>query len=439
MTRSFKMNWPNSLKKWLVCGVLCVSPTFANANVVFYVNAHPDDAELFMALNLSHDIYEDPDANTIVLITTTAGDAGAGNGNSTGILPYYLARELGHANALQFLEGLTGTLQGSLFVGTDTLLLPTPINYGAIGLSTPPPNEPVYYYGSNGKKIYVYQAEMLAYNLYWINLRLPDGNFNSGDPCRGYGYASTGWQSLTYLNNQGYVNIGSSPSSSICIDPNTGKQAAFSSTIGAVDSYLQPGGGNGNSSTYTEVNLTKNDIIAVFQNIIKTFVRSAGNGQIVWANLVEQSPFNAVADHPDHQATSSLFTQALAGPAFACVNQAFFTTYINGYVSEVNPNVINPYNFTTLSSGVPGTQYGMNFGTSGTYIVSPNVVVGSSVIMNPPVAMGSEDVNILVGLWGTVNAGRNAGGQQNTWEPDHNSWVATQRVRTIPTNATCSF
>jgi hypothetical protein len=308
------MTWQNWLKKWLVCGALCVCPTFANANVVFYVNAHPDDLELFMERNLSHDIYDHPDATAVIVITTSAGDAGLGTGNGSGIAPYYLARELGHVNALQFLEGLTGTSQGSFYTGRIVEVL--------------------------GKKMY--RAQINGHPIIWYNLRLPDGGFD------GNGYETTGWQSLAKLDD------GRIPK------------------ITAVDG----------SASYT-----KAELIELFRTIIRN--ETGTGGAIVWANLVDQDSNRNPGDHSDHQATSRLFTQALAAPMFQCVNQAFFTTYVN---AQKKSN------------------------------------------------MDEADTWIQIGLWGALNQGRNAGGQQNTWDPDHNGWLGKQYYTALPFNGeVCRF
>jgi hypothetical protein len=130
---------------------------------------------------------------------------------------------------------------------------------------------------------------------------------------------------------------------------------------------------------------SKDELIKLFQDIIQMYA----NGYSVWANLVDQDGSRNPGDHADHQATSRLFTQALAKPPFQCVNQAFFTTYVN------NQKLAN---------------------------------------------MDIADLFIQIGLWGSLNAGRNAGGHQNTWDSSHNAWLGRQYYTASPFNdQVCRF
>lgn len=129
----------------------------------FYIVAHPDDIELFMARNAWTDISY-PEAKT-VFIVFTAGDAGFGTGDSGTGGSYYLAREMGHIRAIRFWSGLNG--------------LPVPdTNSDEVSIS--------------GKTLI---RKSINNKIVIYNLHLPDGN------SQGTGYASTGNQSLSLLRS----------------------------------------------------------------------------------------------------------------------------------------------------------------------------------------------------------------------------------------------
>ncbi|TCM69233.1 GlcNAc-PI de-N-acetylase [Acinetobacter calcoaceticus] len=165
------------MKNLLVGGVCLVSAFSAQANLNVYANAHGDDAALFMGQSLSHDVKSVIEAgDRIVLITTTAGDAGAGTGNGQGVAANYLARELGHSNVLQFLWGKVGA------------------NHAKIS------SETVNLAGKSVHRTQIAAAERGGY-VAWYNIRLPDGNM------QGQGYPSTGSQSLLRLDNASIAKI----------------------------------------------------------------------------------------------------------------------------------------------------------------------------------------------------------------------------------------
>ncbi len=156
----------------LVIGTLCfAAAVVAQADVVFYVNAHGDDAALFMGRSLAQNIKDSLAAgHRVILITTTAGDAGFGTGQGKGVAPNYLAREQGHSNVLQFLWGQAGS--------NDAQYRSAMVNLGT-------------------KSVYRAQlgSSQNAGDVTWYNLRLPDGNLG------GEGYPHTGSESLLKLEN----------------------------------------------------------------------------------------------------------------------------------------------------------------------------------------------------------------------------------------------
>lgn len=162
----------NALKLGLL---LCFSATTAQADIDFYVNAHGDDTALFMGRSLSQNIQAAHDAgHRVILITTTAGDAGAGSTDGVGTAPTYLAREQGFSHVLQFLWGRYGATQNKIQSQMTKIA---------------------------GKSIYRAQlgSDQHQGKIAWYNLRLPDGNL------QGQGYPSTQTQSLLRLE-QGEIH-----------------------------------------------------------------------------------------------------------------------------------------------------------------------------------------------------------------------------------------
>lgn len=297
----------------IIFAVLLSLFSSAQANVVFYINAHPDDAELFMAKSLWTDIIASPGAHKIVVITVTAGDAGYGQGNGAGVGPIYRARETGHSSAIQFLWGLNGSVIGSKFKDAQVTV--------------------------GGKRLY--RGQINNSNVIWYNLRLPDGNSD------GNGFSGTGYQSLAKLDNNQI------------------------STMTAI---------NGSAS------YTKADLLQILREIVRI---EAPGTNTVWANLPETESGNNPGDHSDHFSVSSLFQQAMADPSFSCVGKAYYSTYVN------NTLAIN---------------------------------------------MSQDELWIHVGMWGALNQGRNAKGQQNTWESSHNAWLGKQYItRRASDNRMCTF
>jgi len=89
------------MKQFLVIVLIFLQPTFifSQDQVVFFIQAHADDWQLFMSKNIEEDV----SFAKIVIITLTAGDAGHGSlpyGN--GKIPYYLAREKGAVYSSKF-------------------------------------------------------------------------------------------------------------------------------------------------------------------------------------------------------------------------------------------------------------------------------------------------------------------------------------------------
>lgn len=302
------------VKALAICGSVWLWPAAGRANVLFYVNAHADDVELFMGASLAHDIVDQPDANAVVVITTTAGDAGLGTGTGNGLAPLYLARERGHANALQFLEGLTQTPTGARYVGQMVKV------------------------GSKS----VYRAKMVGHNITWYNLRLPDGGVD------GSGFAGTGYQSLRRLLEGKISQI---------------------STVDTGQAY------------------TRADLVVLFRNLIKLHV--GAQPTVVWAHMVDQNPDSNPGDHADHQATATLFMQALSLPTFQCVNKAFYTTYVN---------------------------------------------------QNKAVNMTPAEQLMHPAMWGALNVGLSIGLQGNSWNDAHLAWINKEYAYTVVSaTSPCQF
>lgn len=154
------------VKLGILCFMVAVS---AQGNVDVYVNAHGDDTALFMGRSLTQTVKASHDAgHRVILITTTAGDAGSGSSNGGGTAPTYLARELGFTNVLQFLWGSFGATQAKISSQMTKIA---------------------------GKSVYRAQVSEHSHGGYlaWYNIRLPDGNM------QGQGYPSTNSQSLLRL------------------------------------------------------------------------------------------------------------------------------------------------------------------------------------------------------------------------------------------------
>jgi hypothetical protein len=131
-------------------------------SVSFYVVAHQDDWQLFMAKSAQTDVLNSK--NKTVFITLTAGDAGLGNGSSA-LIPYFQARENGSKLSAKFLADILTQADKSEL------------------------NTFIY---ANSHKIACYKYK----NTVNYFLRLPDGNA-SGD-----GYPKTGNQSLKRLKDK---------------------------------------------------------------------------------------------------------------------------------------------------------------------------------------------------------------------------------------------
>lgn len=169
MKKSLATYAPNTWAtcKWIHAGffwalILLVIPgkwVFAQESVAFYIVAHQDDWQLFMAKNAYADV-TNPKQKT-VFITLTAGDAGLGNGG-TGLIPYYQARDNGSRLSIKFLADIA---------------------------SVPDRSESTQYVYANTHRIF--QVQYKHTKSYY--LRLPEGN---GD---GAGFVKTNNQSLKRL------------------------------------------------------------------------------------------------------------------------------------------------------------------------------------------------------------------------------------------------
>ena len=108
-----------------------------------YVSAHPDDWQLFMNPNAYHSLKNDQ--HKVIFLHTTAGDAGAGQGENN----YYLAREEGSQRAIR--------LMVNALAGYNTL-------------GSQPKETPVTHNGHPIKRMEFGNAVIYF-------LRLPDGNY----------------------------------------------------------------------------------------------------------------------------------------------------------------------------------------------------------------------------------------------------------------------
>ena len=132
-------------------------------NCAFYIVAHPDDIELFMAFHAWSDIASS-DTKT-VFVVLTAGDAGQGISAGDSVAPYYLAREIGHERAIRFWANLNGVQVH------DTNRIDVTIAR------------------------LIVQRQSISERIVFYNLRLPDGGSD------GFGYSATGNQSLSLLRS----------------------------------------------------------------------------------------------------------------------------------------------------------------------------------------------------------------------------------------------
>jgi hypothetical protein len=156
------------LIRWVItaAAMLASAQAFAANKVSFYFAAHEDDWQLFMNPGAFEDVLGG--ASKTVFVHVTAGDAGHGTDTIGRRWPYYIARENGAENAIQF---MTGTEHAPV---------------------TPVITHPV----MNGHAIYrVDYGKTVAYFL-----RVADGNPS------GTGYEQTGWQSLRRLH-EGANNV----------------------------------------------------------------------------------------------------------------------------------------------------------------------------------------------------------------------------------------
>ncbi|HLX79985.1 MAG TPA: PIG-L family deacetylase [Burkholderiales bacterium] len=135
----------------------------------FFIAAHPDDIELFMARNAWSDIKRKHVKTVFVVLT--AGDAGQGKTSDGVREPYYRAREIGHQRAVRYWASLSDAE------------------------SVVPREEVVTISGQ------VLQRQSIGEDIALYNVRLPDGNG------QGTGYPATGQQSLTLLRSGGIPAI----------------------------------------------------------------------------------------------------------------------------------------------------------------------------------------------------------------------------------------
>jgi len=129
----------------------------------FYIAAHPDDIELFMARNAWDEI--EKSGTKVVFIVFSAGDDGNGASPNGTCETFYHAREVAHIDAVKFWAGMSNS--------KDVHVVEEKVLVQAHELSRQ----------SIGEKVVFY------------NLRLPDGNVF------GTGYESTKFQSIASLRS----------------------------------------------------------------------------------------------------------------------------------------------------------------------------------------------------------------------------------------------
>ncbi len=149
--------------KFIILIFLSVNLQVQAQPVIYSVQAHQDDWQLFMSSKIIGDLN---DGSKAVFITLTAGDASCGNCSYSPIGPYYLGRETGSVYSSKFAADLT--------TGTASLDVPVATTVTV-----------------NGKTLtkYIYKNTVN----YFFNF--PDGNGN------GSGFSTTGFQSLQRLKS----------------------------------------------------------------------------------------------------------------------------------------------------------------------------------------------------------------------------------------------
>lgn len=155
----------------LTLGLVACTPTPQQHYdaVSFYFCAHPDDCLLFMNPNLYDDVHDQ--ANKVVTVYFTSGDAGRGVESEGRKTPYYRAREIGALAADRWMADADDkvSVRASGEEATEV----------------------------NGKSIATYHYK----NTTSYFLRLPDGMY------RGQGADGTGRQSLARLKNGNISHI----------------------------------------------------------------------------------------------------------------------------------------------------------------------------------------------------------------------------------------
>lgn len=145
------------------------SPVHHAAYSSFYIAAHPDDIELFMARNAWTDMAVQGSKTIFVILT--AGDDGHGAEGVDGRGPYYLAREEGHLRAIRFWASLNG--QPVPATKTERVTI-------------------------SGRSL---ERQSIGDAIVIYDLDLPDGN------PEGTGYQKTGYQSLSRLRSNQIPSI----------------------------------------------------------------------------------------------------------------------------------------------------------------------------------------------------------------------------------------
>ncbi len=237
-------------------------------STVFYAGAHQDDWQLFMTPNSFADaqaVYPEGHPQEgerrvkVVFIYTTAGDAGYGNGptaDSGSRVPYYRARELGAEAAMRFVS--TRGTEYRARTEWDNLRI-------------------------NGHRMirWSYKNAVAYY------LRLPDGGL------LGYGYGSTGGQSLKNLYEGGTIT-------------EINRRAHYSSW---------------------------QDLVMTIESIV---LREALGTPNVWMNaplpIAESGGATEPGhDHSDHIHTGLLMIDAVS--SHPCINMALFSGYQTAHLA----------------------------------------------------------------------------------------------------------
>jgi hypothetical protein len=141
-------------------------------------------------------------------------------------------------------------------------------------------------------------------------------------------------------------------------------------------------------SAVTSSNPT-NYSLAELQGVIRAIVLQHGHGQSsVWVNMLDENTSRNPGDHSDHNATGRLMAGVLGIAPLPCANVARYTSYSN--------------------AGKPA-----------------NMPAGSGLYHHAS--------------WAVLNSALVDGGNQSTWDNEHNSWLGRQYFVAQTGTGACNF